>query len=49
MILKKVFMSNLSKLLYFKSENYFTYNRKDLFSEENDGISDFIWKLEKEK
>ena len=46
---KSVYESNLSKLLYLKSENYFTYNRKDIFSEENDGISDFIWEIGKRK
>jgi hypothetical protein len=46
---KSIYESNLSKLLYFKSENYFTYNTKDIFSDENDGINDFIFEIGKRK
>ena len=46
---QSVYKSNLSKLLYYKNENYFTYNRKEFISDENDGIADYINEIDSKK
>jgi hypothetical protein len=48
-IQNSIFKSKLSHFLFLKNENYFIYNNKDVFSDEDDGIGDFVSEISRRK
>ena len=48
-IQNSIFKSKLSHFLYLKNENYFIYNLKNTFSDENDGTGDFVAEISRRK
>ena len=48
-IQNSIFKSKLSHFLFLKNENYFIYNNKDVFSDEDDGLGDFVSEISRRK
>ena len=48
-IQNSIFKSKLSHFLFLKNENYFIYNNKGVFSDEDDGIGDFVSEISRRK
>ena len=48
-IQNSIFKSKLSHFLCLKNENYFIYNLKNTFSDENDGTGDFVAEISRRK
>ena len=48
-IQNSIFKSKLSHFLFLKNENYFIYNNKDVFSDEDDGLGDFVSEISRKK
>ena len=48
-IQNSIFKSKLSHFLFLKNENYFIYNIKDVFSDEDDGLGNFVSEISRRK